>query len=369
MTELDLAVELDLCGPEVILVVAPYKQELDLKNTLEEKICSSTEKHVQWCEFGDAPLNNTVHSQMKDSCLINDTCIDDGKIESKTASHAVFATDDTCIDDGKIESKTASHAVFATDEIIDSNEKDQSSKIDVDSDDVSIQPNKESNNGSHTISAEKNMLAEFHSANTSEEHDVALALLRVGNSAEHKAFPATPHNEQRYNCIQDKNKDFLEKGCHRGRRVEEEDKHQSASSSEESLADSSASRTSNSSIENTEKEWDDDENPWLGCICGETHKKPIKVFWLQCDSCDAWYNCAPRCIGFTKEEAEERNSWHCPDCSSVVTESSSEEKECNPTKKETPLQIADDSDDRECDVKEKPIFSVGTIVEVEDRTW
>ena len=34
--------------------------------------------------------------------------------------------------------------------------------------------------------------------------------------------------------------------------------------------------------------WDDDEDPWLGCICGETHVKPCVVFWIQCDSCDTW---------------------------------------------------------------------------------
>lgn len=33
----------------------------------------------------------------------------------------------------------------------------------------------------------------------------------------------------------------------------------------------------------TEAEWEDDENPWLGCICGKTHERPIPVFWIQCD--------------------------------------------------------------------------------------
>ena len=34
--------------------------------------------------------------------------------------------------------------------------------------------------------------------------------------------------------------------------------------------------------------WDDNEDPWLGCICGETYIRPFVIFWIQCDSCDAW---------------------------------------------------------------------------------
>ena len=67
-----------------------------------------------------------------------------------------------------------------------------------------------------------------------------------------------------------------------------------------------------------EPEWDDDDNPWLGCICGETHAKPTPVFWIQCDSCDAWYNCAPACIGFDKTEALHQNEWVCPSCKPEV---------------------------------------------------
>uniref|UniRef100_A0A7S3VBC4 PDZ domain-containing protein n=1 Tax=Chaetoceros debilis TaxID=122233 RepID=A0A7S3VBC4_9STRA len=63
-----------------------------------------------------------------------------------------------------------------------------------------------------------------------------------------------------------------------------------------------------------EPEWEDDENPWLGCVCGEIHESPAPVFWIQCDGCDAWFNCAPACIGFDKQEALEKSDWECAEC-------------------------------------------------------
>lgn len=47
-----------------------------------------------------------------------------------------------------------------------------------------------------------------------------------------------------------------------------------------------------------ESEWEEDENSWLGCVYGGTHEEPTPVFWIQCDTCDAWYNCDPKCVGF-----------------------------------------------------------------------
>jgi len=95
-----------------------------------------------------------------------------------------------------------------------------------------------------------------------------------------------------------------------------------------------------------EPEWDDDSNPWLGCVCGETHESPIPVFWVQCDSCDAWFNCAAHCVGFSKEDAERKGDWKCTDC--------------------LPLDIT--AQDNKTNHAAIP-FAVGTVVDVEDRTW
>ena len=110
-----------------------------------------------------------------------------------------------------------------------------------------------------------------------------------------------------------------------------------------------------------EPEWDDDSNPWLGCICGETHNIRIPVFWVQCDSCDVWRNCASACVGFSKEEALEKDDWECPDCA--------------PFDKNT--VPAANNRDRANDSMEDMItpnkisvtpIPIGTVVEVEART-
>eukprot|EP00804_Cyclotella_cryptica_P007386 CCRYP_002601-RA/>CCRYP_002601-RA protein AED:0.16 eAED:0.16 QI:1171/1/1/1/1/1/4/1309/1304 len=67
-----------------------------------------------------------------------------------------------------------------------------------------------------------------------------------------------------------------------------------------------------------ESEEDDDENPWLGCVCGKTHPHPIKVFWLQCETCDAWYNVAEECVGFDANFADSLDEWSCWNCSPPI---------------------------------------------------
>ncbi len=56
----------------------------------------------------------------------------------------------------------------------------------------------------------------------------------------------------------------------------------------------------------------DDGYPWFGCICGKTHES----FWIQCEGCNAWFNCSPGCIGFDEYEIERRGvkNWQCPIC-------------------------------------------------------
>eukprot|EP00979_Chaetoceros_neogracilis_P006051 scaffold1199_cov253-Chaetoceros_neogracile.AAC.2 len=102
-----------------------------------------------------------------------------------------------------------------------------------------------------------------------------------------------------------------------------------------------------------EPQWDDDSNPWLGCICGETHESPIPVFWVQCDSCDAWFNCAYDCVGFSRLDAGNKDHWNCPDCTPVelISEDSNISKSYN-SRKNGDVPIA-----------------TGTVVDVEDRTW
>ena len=63
---------------------------------------------------------------------------------------------------------------------------------------------------------------------------------------------------------------------------------------------------------------DGDESPWLGCVCGRTHPHPIKVFWVQCNGCDAWHEVAEECVGFDEEAAQALEEWFCWSCEPPV---------------------------------------------------
>ncbi len=149
--------------------------------------------------------------------------------------------------------------------------------------------------------------------------------------------------------------------------------------------------------------WSDDENPWLGCICGKTHRKPIAVFWIQCDDCQAWYNVSSKCVGFDEDEAENRNVWRCNACAISDQEDNENcEKATNisnygendyslitPTKKDTvktrglsqcgnignlPRKTSNDAERKsKIDIPTKAdmhkSIAVGTVVNVAKRTW
>jgi len=64
--------------------------------------------------------------------------------------------------------------------------------------------------------------------------------------------------------------------------------------------------------------YEDDENPWLGCVCVKIHPAPIEVFWIQCGGCNAWLNVAEECVGFDEKAAKELKEWHCWACNPPV---------------------------------------------------
>lgn len=121
------------------------------------------------------------------------------------------------------------------------------------------------------------------------------------------------------------------------------------------------SSSNNSCTDDTDVEWDSDSNPWLGCVCGETHEKPVPVFWVQCDSCDAWYNCSSSCVGFTEDEAKKINDWMCPDC--LLTEKGMISN-YDLSKDNKPLKSPFGNNKNS-----KSAIQIGSIVDVQDRTW
>jgi hypothetical protein len=70
---------------------------------------------------------------------------------------------------------------------------------------------------------------------------------------------------------------------------------------------------------------DNDDNCCLGCVCGEIHPEPIRVFWIQCDDCHSWYNVASLCAGFTESEVSSSGRWLCRACDDTVDDQSSVE--------------------------------------------
>ena len=72
--------------------------------------------------------------------------------------------------------------------------------------------------------------------------------------------------------------------------------------------------------DDSSKDWHDDENAWLGCVCGKVHKTESRgrqggvMFWIQCDVCRSWYDVSSKCVGFTQIEAEAVDHWNCWAC-------------------------------------------------------
>ena len=64
------------------------------------------------------------------------------------------------------------------------------------------------------------------------------------------------------------------------------------------------------------EDWENDDNPWVGCVCGKIHEAPSVVFWIQCEACDTWCNVAPACVGFDEDEATFK-TWTCRACPGI----------------------------------------------------
>ena len=145
-----------------------------------------------------------------------------------------------------------------------------------------------------------------------------------------------------------------------------------------SLTRKEAASSNEDGSDTEEPEWDQDSNPWLGCVCGEEHESPIPVFWLQCDSCDAWFNCHSSCLGFDRKEAKRRKYWKCPDCepfdASKVPKKIHQTDLITPDKTPRAHQYRNEDSNTQSQYNNEdsnthhPI-PVGTVVDVVERTW
>ena len=94
-----------------------------------------------------------------------------------------------------------------------------------------------------------------------------------------------------------------------------------------------------------DEEEDDDGNAACGCVCGTIHGGQFVVFWIQCDSCNAWYNVARKCVGFSEEEAVQQGKWCCWACSPPEDDSENEEATVRAGGGKTQPSDDDDDDD------------------------
>jgi hypothetical protein len=73
----------------------------------------------------------------------------------------------------------------------------------------------------------------------------------------------------------------------------------------------------NKSDDASSEHWEKDENVCMGCVCGRIHSKDSRsneVFWIQCESCEAWYDVSKNCVGFTMQQAKSIDRWTCWAC-------------------------------------------------------
>lgn len=76
-----------------------------------------------------------------------------------------------------------------------------------------------------------------------------------------------------------------------------------------------ATSTNSESEDEESKDWEEDENAWLGCVCGEIHSgSRNNIFWIQCEECESWYDVSNNCVGFTQVEAGSIDMWRCWAC-------------------------------------------------------
>lgn len=104
--------------------------------------------------------------------------------------------------------------------------------------------------------------------------------------------------------------------------VSEDGKLENTTKREHSNHDGDSDEDSVQSLRASHGKWDGNEDvPYHGCVCGETHARPIAVFWIQCEGpCQAWFNVTPSCVnGLTLEEAE-KTVWQCNHCTDYFKE-------------------------------------------------
>lgn len=132
------------------------------------------------------------------------------------------------------------------------------------------------------------------------------------------------------------------------------------SSTIELISPRSKSALANSGSTGWNEDLENDQNAWLGCVCGQIHssqdRRSARMFWIQCENCHAWYDVSEKCIGFTEVQAKALTSWTCEACEPVqddedsnvcrdarqIPAGSDAEQDCSPARGDNePSQVSD----------------------------
>jgi len=135
------------------------------------------------------------------------------------------------------------------------------------------------------------------------------------NNASNKKKPVNHHQKQIEEESSDDESEVLPK---RKRSVTKRKVVQPSIKDDDDDDDSVVNSDDNDDDNQQWKDGNGEDDPWLGCVCGQTHPHPIKVFWVQCEGCDAWYNVAEECVGFNADAAEDLDEWRCWACDPPV---------------------------------------------------
>lgn len=280
MTEVGLEMELEVCGPSLFLTVAQYKytqttqsqrSSLEIKQMQAMDELLRDDRIIGWREIGCRPQDTlpVVRSTDEEASL-------NGRELNQFVPIPVSAEAmETEESDGETRPDYATNPDVA--QLLRKNVEDNfSQRMDQNQHAVDPLPMDTSNPRKCDDNSVRSVVAKLSEAEA--------------------AFPSKQYSDLIQKCILD-------------RQVvgnNSNDPHAYSSGSEDD-ADPEAGNNFG------KDEWEEDDNAWNGCVCGAMHKES-RMFWIQCEVCDSWYDVAERCVGFSEKQAERLGKWTCWAC-------------------------------------------------------
>lgn len=278
MTQTGLDVELECSGPQITLTVSRYKFAAEVEN----RICQAEANHFEavdksinderkldWTDFGagSSLFKNAINHLEADNSLESTAMSADApQIVSEAVAVSEIGSGLTCKRASLNEKKIAS-----------TKKNGEANKENLEEEDVSFGTNSlpKSFNALQSLANNKDESRDMTNASSLEQQSLDLDQGEDKEEEDGIGLPVT--------ALED---DF----------ARDEDSEQDPNDEE------------------------DDGNAWFGCVCGVVHRS-LPVFWIQCESCESWYNVSSDCVNFSQEEAE-KISWTCLGCPPLDDEDS-----------------------------------------------